>query len=263
MSSLFQHLAESIRRPDHWVYASWLDTVTKYRKTYFGILWMLVPTAIYIWGIGGFLGALQPGINQQQFLAHVAVGFVVFRFIMTVVSDSTGVFSSYQSYIYDGNLRLTDFVLRMVSRSFYYFLMAQPLLAVAVLASPEFQWAGVPASLVGLAVLLVNLFLYSILLGLLGARFPDISELMGSVMMAAFLITPVVWYPTAAPAGTVHGMLMRANPFHHLVAAIRAPLLGEGLETSTVYYLGVMTAIGLVAAVFAYRSFARRVPLWL
>lgn len=263
MSSLFQHLAESIRRPDHWVYASWLDTVTKYRKTYFGILWMLVPTIIYIWGIGGFLGRLQPGINLQQFLAHVAVGFVVFRFIMTVLSDSTSVFGSYQSFIYDGNLRLTDFVLRLISRSFYYFLLAQPLLAMAVLASPEFQWSGVPASLLGLAVLVVNLFLYSILLGLLGARFPDIGELMGSVMMAAFLITPVVWYPSAAPAGTVQGALMRANPFHHLVAGIRSPILGETLEPMTVYYLAAMTVIGLVAAVLAYRSYARRVPLWL
>lgn len=263
MSSLFQHLAESIRRPDHWVYASWLDTVTKYRKTYFGILWMLVPTAIYIWGIGGYLGALQPGINMQRFLAHVAVGFVVFRFIMTVLGDATSTFSNYQSYIYDGNLRLTDFVLRLVSRSFYYFLLAQPLLAVAVLASPDFQWTGVPGSLMGLAVLLTNLFLYAILFSLLGARFPDVSELMGSVMMAAFLITPIVWSPDAAPAGTLRGALMRANPFHHMVAGIRSPLLGETIEPLTYYYLAAVTVIGLVAASLAYRSFARRVPLWL
>ncbi len=263
MSHLFQHLAESFRRPDHWVYASRLDTITKYRKTHLGILWMLVPTAIYIWGIGGYLGALQPGIDMQRFLAHVAVGFVVFRFVMTVFTDATGVFSTYQSYIYDGNMRLTDFVLRLVSRSFYYFVIAQPLLALAVLASPDFHWGGVPGSLIGLAVLMVNLFFYSIVLGLIGARFPDVSELMGSIMMAAFLITPIVWYPDAAPAGTLRGALMRANPFHHLVAGIRSPLLGETIEPVTVYYLAAMTVVGLVAAAIAYRAFARRVPLWL
>lgn len=263
MSRLFQHLAESFRRPDHWVYASWLDTVTKYRKTYLGILWMLVPTAIYIWGIGGFVGSLQPGVDLPRFLGHVAVGWVVFRLIMTVVSDATSTFASYQPYIYDGNVRLTDFILRSLSRSLLYFLMAQPLLCVAVLGSPDFHFAGVPGSMLGLVVVVINLFLYSVLLGLLGARYPDVGELMGSVMMAAFLVTPIVWYPASAPEGTVHGTLMRANPFHHLLSAIRGPLLGEALEPLTLYYLGAMTLVGLVAAVFAYRAFARRVPLWL
>lgn len=263
MSSLFQHLGESIRKPDHWVYASWLDTVTNYRKTYLGIFWVLVPTAIYIWGIGGFLGALQPAVNMQRFLGHVAVGFVAFRLMMTVFGDATNTFASYQPYIYDGNLRLTDFVLRAIARSFIYFLFAQPLLAIAVLGSPDFQLSGVPGSLLGLLVLLVNLFLYSVLLGLAGARYPDLSELMGSVMMAAFLITPIVWYPAGAPEGTMHGTLMRLNPFHHLLAAIRAPLFGEVMEPLTLYYLGAMTVIGFVAATLAYRVFARRVPLWL
>ena len=263
MSSLFQHLAESFRRPDHWVYASWLDTVTKYRKTSLGVLWLLVPTIVYIWGIGGFLAALQPSANAKQFLAHVAVGFVVFRLIITVVSDATGAFDAYQSYIYDGNLRLTDFILRTLARSIYYFVFTMPLLAVAVLGSPEFQAAGVPAALFGVVVVIVNLFLFAVLLSFLGARFPDIGELMGSVMMAAFLITPVVWYPAAAPEGTVHGALMRANPFHHLLSVIRAPLLNEPLEPLTWYYLAAMTVVGVIGAALAYRAFARRVPVWL
>ena len=263
MSSLFQHLAESFRRPDHWVYASWLDTVTNYRKTRLGVLWVLVPTIIYIWGIGGFLAALQPGVNKQQFLAHVAIGFVVFRLIMTVVSDSTSVFSSYQAYIYDGNLRLTDFVLRSLARSIYYYVLSIPLVAVAVLGAPEFQLAGTPVALGGVLILLLNLFLYGVLLAFLGARFPDIGELMGSVMMAAFLITPVVWYPEAAPEGTLHGALMRANPFHHLLAVVRSPLLNEPVEALTWGYLAVMTVLGLAGAIVAYRFYARRVPVWL
>lgn len=263
MSQLFQHISQSIRRPDHWVYASWLDTVTKYRKTRLGILWMLVPTAVYIWGIGGFLGSLQPGLNLHKFLAHVAVGFVVFRLMSTVLHDATNAFAAYQPYIYDGNVRLTDYILRLISRSFYYFLLSQPLLAVAILGSPDFSIAGVAGSMVGLAVVFINLFLYSILLGLLGARYPDVGEFMGSIMMAAFLVTPIVWYPEAAPAGTAHGALMRVNPFHHLLASIRSPLLGETMEPVTYYYLGAMTIIGLVAAAVAYGRYSRRVPLWL
>ncbi|UOF13739.1 hypothetical protein IEQ11_18625 [Lysobacter capsici] len=263
MNLLFFHLRQSLRRPDHWLYGSWLDIVTKYRKTYLGLSWVFVPIAVYIWGIGGFISALQPGANTQDFLAHVAVGFVVFRFIMTVLSDATAVFSGFKPYIYDGSLRLTDLIFRMINRSFCYFLLALPVVAVAVFASQQFEWLGILGSMLGMAAVLVNLFFYSVLLSLLGARFPDLSEFMSSAMMASFLITPVVWYPDMAPAGTIQGAFMRANPFHHLLASVRAPLLGEPLEQLTIYYLVATTVLGLVAAPVAYQAFARRVPLWL
>ncbi len=262
MSSLFHDLRESFRSPDHWVYASWLDNVTHYRKTYLGILWALVPTALYIWGIGGFLGSMQ-ATNKLAYLGHVGVGFVVFRLIMVVFSEATGVFASYRAYIYDGNVRLTDFILRSVNSSLIYFVLVLPLMAIAALGSPTFDVTGVPAALLGMLVLVLNLFLYSVLLAFMGARFPDLSELMGSLMMAAFLLTPIMWDPSGAPEGTVRGALMRMNPFHHLLAGVRAPLLGETLEPLTVYYLAAMSIIGLLAAHLAYRAFARRVPTWL
>lgn len=263
MTLLFAHLAQSLRRPDHWIYGSWVDTLVKYRKTRLGAVWMLVPISVYVWGVGGFMATLQPGIDPKRYLAHVGVGFLLFRLISTVLTDATSVFASYQSYIYDGQLRLTDFVLRMLARSFYYFLLSLPIVAVVAVASPTFSIAGAPASLLGLLLVLVNLFLYGTLLGIAGARLPDLSELMGSAMMAVFLITPIVWYPEAAPEGTLQGALMRANPFHHLLAAARAPMLGEAIEPVTWVYLGVMTLMGLIAAACVYRVAARRVPLWL
>jgi ABC-type polysaccharide/polyol phosphate export permease len=263
MTILFKHLLGSFSRPDHWVYGSWLDTVMKYRKTRLGVVWLLVPTAVYIWGIGGFIASLQPGLDTAKFLAHVAVGYSVFRMISAVLSDATSVFSTYQYYIYDGNLRLTDFVLRNLTRSFYYFLACMPLVLAVAIASPAFNLSGLPLALLGLAILLINLFSYSVMLGMAGARFQDLSELMGSVMMAAFLVTPVVWYPDAAPEGSVAGILMRANPFHHLLVSVRAPVLGEAIEPATYVYLAAMTVVGILGAAVIYRGSVRRVPLWL
>lgn len=260
---LLKHLTESFRRPDHWLYAGWLDIVTTYRRTYFGVLWLLIPTAVYVWGIGGFLAALQPGVDTPAFLAHVGVGFVVYRLASTVWTDATSVFSGHRAYIYDGHLRLTDFLLRSMSRSVYYFLLTQAILVFVVFASPEFTWAGVPLSLAGLALVLVNLFAYSVVLGLAGARFPDLGELVSSAMLAGFLLTPVVWDPELAPEGTVRGLLMRANPLHHLLAVIRDPLLGRPVEQVTYVYMAVMTVLGIVMALVAYRRYCRRVAIWL
>src|SRR4249919_1875189 len=245
MSSLFGDLATSFRRPDHWLYSAWLGVITKYRKTALGLFWVLVPPIVYIWGIGWFVGMINP-VNVRPFMAHVGIGFIAFRLITSVMTDSTTVFSQYQSYINDGHMRLTDY-----------------LLAVAMMLSPDFDPSGIPGSFAGLAVVLVILFLFSVSFGLLGARFPDFGEIVGSAMLFLFLVTPIVWYPTSAPADTMQGVLMRANPLHHLIALIRAPLTAETIEPVTYYYVANMTLVGLVLAVMAYRNFARRVPVWI
>ncbi|MGH8060853.1 MAG: ABC transporter permease [Pseudoxanthomonas sp.] len=262
MSNLFRDLAESFKRPDHWLYSSWLGVITKYRKTYLGLFWIFVPPMVYIWGIGWFVGMINP-VNVRPFMAHVGVGFIAFRLLTSVMNDSTVVFAQYQTYINDGNLRLTDYLLGVLARALIYFVLAMPVLLVAMLMSANFEPAGIPGSFLGLLVVVINLFFYSVILGLLGARFPDASEVIGSATLFLFLVTPIVWYPTAAPAGTLHGMLMRVNPFHHLIAAIRAPLTDEVLEPLTYYYLAGMTVVGLVVAVVAYRKYARRVPIWI
>lgn len=260
---LFRHLAASLRRPDHWIYASWLDIVSRYRRNRLGLVWLLVPTAVYVWGIGGFLGSMQPGLSLPRFFAHVALGFTLFRLVVTVLTDATSVFASSQSYIYDGSLRLTDFVLRSMARSWFYFLLTLPMVALVVVGSPDATWQGLPAALIAFAVDMLILLFLSVALGLLGARLPDLQELMGSAVMALFLLTPIVWPASEAPLGTFRGTLMRANPLFHLVEAVRAPLLGQPVELLTLLYLAVLGASSLVVAVLAYQRFARRVPIWL
>lgn len=260
---MLKHLVQSVRQPDHWLYGSWLDTAVRYRRMRLGLLWVLIPTAIYIWGIGGFLASMQPGLDAARFLAHVALGFSVFRMVTAVMTDSTSLFSGFQYYIYDGHLRLTDYILRSLARSLYYFVLSLPLVLAVAILSPDFTPSGLPLSALGLVVVLINLFSFSVLLAIAGARYPDIGELMGSVMMAAFLVTPVVWYPGAVPADSTPGLLMKANPFHHLLVAVRAPVLGETVDPASWVYLPVLTVVGLAASAVAYRWCAPRVAAWL
>ncbi|GAB3099283.1 ABC transporter permease [Lysobacter terrae] len=262
MSSFIGDLAGSFRRPDHWLYAAWLGVITKYRKTALGLLWVFVPPIVYIWGIGWFVGMLNP-VSVRPFMAHVGVGFITFRMIISVITDSTGIFSQYQPYIQDGNVRLTDYLLGVIARAAIYFALAMPVLAVAILSASQPDLAGIAGSFIGLAIVLLNLLLYSVPLALLGARFPDFGEVVNSAILFLFLVTPIVWYPSAAPAGTLHGELMRANPIHHLLAIVRAPLTQETIEPVTYSYVCVVTLVGLVLAVVSYRAFARRVPVWI
>lgn len=259
---LFKHLSESFRQPTFWTYSGWLDIVTKYRRSRLGIFWMLVPPMIYIWGLSAYFSALQH-IDVGRFAAHVGVGFLLFRVLMSSINESSGVLPSQQAFILDGHTRLTDFVLLVVTKSLFYFVLALPILAVALWFAPYVSGEGLLMSVVTVPVLLLNALWMGVVFSLLGARFPDVQELMGSLFIFGFVLTPIIWHAEQVPVGSLQYRLMSLNPLYHLIEMVRGPILGTPVLPSTYIYVGVMTLLGWLTAAVVYRRYAAFVPLWL
>jgi ABC-type polysaccharide/polyol phosphate export permease len=114
-----------------------------------------------------------------------------------------------------------------------------------------------------LVVVYANALWMSAVFALAGARFPDFSQLLNNISVFLFLLTPIIWYPSAMPAGSTRGLLMRMNPFYHLLEIFRAPIMGQPVEVMSLWYVAIMTPLGLLVAALAYRRYARFVPLWI
>ena len=110
---------------------------------------------------------------------------------------------------------------------------------------------------------LANIVWLSLCIGLIGARFPDTSEFIHTILVVGFLLTPILWHVEKFPSGTVRGFLARLNPAFHLIEVVRAPALGHMPEYTSIVAVGVMTLAGWIAAMFLYRRYARFVPLWI
>lgn len=259
--SLMTDLSASLRNPEFWALSSWLDIVVKYRQSRLGVFWILAPPLVYIWGLGIYMAPIGQGIGG--FVAHVALGIVVFRLINAVITESANAFVGAQSFIMDGHTRLTDFVLRVIAKALFYFVAAVPVVASALLFFPGFHPTGLLTALVSLLFIVVNLFWIGVVFALIGARLPDLGQFINNIFMFAFLLTPIVWYPSAMPEGSVRGTLMRMNPIYHMVETVRAPLMGGVVEPVSLYYLAALSACGWIAAILAYRRYARFVALWI
>jgi ABC-type polysaccharide/polyol phosphate export permease len=260
--SLFADLSASLRNPEFWAFASWLDVVSKYRQSRLGIFWLLAPPNIYVWGIGAFFASMY-GRSLAEFAAHIAIGTTVFRLVTAMVIESTGVFTSNYSFIMDGHVRLTDFLLRVLAKALFYFAVALPVIAAALLMYPDVHLLGLALAPLSLALVVANTLWIGLVISLVGARFTDVGQFTSNVFLFAFLLTPIVWYPSMAPAGSLRGSFMRLNPFFHMIEVIRAPILGEPLEPASVVFLGVMTVFGWMLAAFVYRRYSRFVPIWI
>lgn len=262
MRSLFGDLTDGFKYPAFWAFSGWLDIAVKVRRSRLGVLWLIMPSVVYIWGIG-FIYSHFMGMSLRKYAAHVGIGFVIFKLVQTVTAESTHVMFSARSFIMDGHLRLTDFVLRSTAKALFHFLVSLPIVILAICIYPDLHGIGVLEGLAALPVVLLNMIWVGVLFSLIGARYPDLSNFIGNIFMFMFLLTPIVWYADKLPADSMRGILSRLNPFFHLIEVVRAPMLGDHLSIYSWVYLGVMTVVGWVVTVIAYRRYAHFVPIWL
>lgn len=224
--SFWGQLLESWRNPEFWALSSWLEIVVRARKSRFGILWLLSPSILYVFGIGGFFASVQ-GNSFARYAAHVALGMMVFRTLMSAVAESSNIFGARASFIMDGHMRLTDYMLESLAKSFFQFCMFIPATAVALMLFGNVSPLGFALLPLSVLLIYVNGLWITAVFSLIGARFTDFGQFIGSISIFLFLLTPIIWFEETMPVGTVRGQLMRLNPIYHFVTIFRAPFWGS------------------------------------
>src|SRR5690606_24650974 len=198
----------------------------------------------------------------SHFLPHLGLGYALWRFMVMILNDSTSVMRGSRAFILDGSARLTDFALRSTAKASFYF-GATMLVVLGVLVwSPEISDVSILTLLITLPVVYVNVVWVGYVVGVLGARFPDLGEMITTALMAGFLFTPILWEGERFPAGTISGLIVRANPAYHILGIVRAPVFGRMPELASIYYVVALTVLGWVLASFVCRRYSRYVPIW-
>lgn len=260
--ALWRELRGSFRSPEFWALSSWLDILVRARRSRLGLLWLLVPSLVYVFGVGSFFHSMRGG-DLGEFYAHVALGAAIFRTLMSSIISSANVFHSNRSFIMDGHMRLADYVLEALAKSFFDLCMYLPVLVAALAMFGHPSFLGLLYSVPTLVLLYVNGLWIATVFGLAGARFPDFGQLLSTISTFLFLLTPIIWSADQVPAGSIRAKLMLLNPFYHFIELFRAPIMGLVIDPLSLWYVGVMTVVGLLVATALYRRYARFVPLWI
>ena len=208
----------------------------------------------------GPLYAVLFGVPLQRFYPHLALGVIVWHFLVGAVTDGCQVFIAAAPYLKQAAFPLSAFVWRSLARLVIQF--AHHIL----LYVPVAVWAGVPASprlllvVPGLIVVLVNLHAIMTILGILTARFRDVAPIAAAAMQFLMFLTPVFWMPDS-----LHGRARQVlwNPLAQLLDVIRLPLLAAAPAPGTWRFLAVFTLVTVCVAGGLYASCRRRVVYWI
>jgi ABC-type polysaccharide/polyol phosphate export permease len=262
VSQLFAQLKASIRKPEFWAYSSWLDLVTRYRRTRLGLLWLFAPVLMFTLVIGPLFARLMDR-ELSYFLVHFGIGQAVWRMLAMVITDSTNALRTNKSFILDGNTRLTDFALSSIAKSVFYFAFAMVGMMVVLAWSPAVKLYWVPSLLITIPIVIANMFWLSYCIAILGARYPDFGQMLNTLLMAGFMFTPIIWEGERFPPDTIAGTVVRLNPAFHLLEIVRKPLFGMMPGVESIIFVAAFFVAGWAFATFLCRRYARYVPIWI
>lgn len=235
--------------------------LVRYRRTALGPLWLVIAPSLFI-ALVGFLYAEIGNVAPAVFIPHLTVGLISWTLIQGFITASTTVFQRNRTNILQGSLTLQQIVLIDVTTTFLTFLHQVIIVIVVFVAFGVQATLYSLISLVGLALLVLNGIWVTQAIGVIGARYRDLSEIVTALLRIAFLATPIIWYPGADARSIIMNTYMGANPFFHYIELVRAPLMGNPIAPLSWLVVITITGVGFVFAQVLMSRFARFVPLW-
>ena len=243
-----------------WSLLGWYDIKQKYRRSLIGPLWITISTGIMVGSIGMMFSVIFK-VSPKVFLPHYAVGQITWLLISLQLHDACTTFVQYRAIIKQVSVPLTVHVLRKLWYNFILFLHNFLIIIIVLIISGRgFSWETlyfIPA----IILILILLFLFSVILGILCTRFRDIAQIVTVLLQLIYFFTPIIWMRRVLPAK--YSWVMDFNPFFHMIELVRSPLLGVVPGVSHWIYLLMYIALSAMIAFYFIQKFRNRVAYWL
>jgi ABC-type polysaccharide/polyol phosphate export permease len=245
-----------------WLMLAYQDIKLRYRRSVLGPFWLTLSMAITVYSMG-FLYSHLFHIELAHYFPYLVAGMLGWSLISTVVIETIDGLVTSDGFIKQIKLPYTLYIHRIVTRNviifFHNILVIIPIyLIFHANVSINLKTLFV---IPGLFIIYFNAISYGLILGMIGARYRDVSQIIKSLVQVVFFITPVMW--SADVLKGVNRYIADANPFYSFLELIRAPLLGS---FPTLLNLSMVAAVSLFGGLVAYKmliKYRSRIVYWL
>ncbi len=230
----FEHAGNDLRRTlKLWRLCwklGWLDVKLRYRGSVLGPFWLTASTTVMVASMGVIYAFLFK-MNLREYLPFLSLSLVLWGFISGMVNEATTCFTQSESMIRSMRMPFIIHAVRVVIRNLL--VLAHNVVVILIVFALFRLWPGLAILqiLPALALWLLDGIAACVLLGALGARFRDVTPIIGSIMQLVFFITPIIWKPELAKHGQ---RWLPLNPFYDLLEIVRRPLLGGTLNAEII-----------------------------
>ncbi len=236
------------------------DLAQRYRRTLIGVAWVAITFGLFIGAKVVVFGNIMQ-VPMGEYSLYVTLGFLAWQFISASVTDGCGVFANSENWIKGVNTPLSLYIYQAIARNFItLFYSALAGLLIILLMRHPFTFKTlmvIPA----LFVYLLNAVWFSMVFGIVTARFRDILHLVTTSMRIIFFLTPILWMPTQLGPGI--RKYTDYNPFTHYLAIFRDPVLYDQYAWRSWLIVLSITAVGWLIGLIVFSKFRKRIVFWL
>src|SRR5665811_284226 len=154
--------------------------------------------------------------DSETYYAHIATGFVLWILIQQLLQQSSNLYKKNRDMIQNGYVKYVDYVLRMVVGQLINLCYNLLIVVGAILLTPVHVTAADFVLLLTIPLFFLAVVGMCFLLSVVGARYPDVGELVQTVLRLFFFVTPIIWMHSTGKGAAI-GAFIYLNPFYYLL----------------------------------------------
>lgn len=242
-----------------WTTLGYEDLIERYRRSYFGVSWLVTSFAAFILVYMLVFGQ-GSGLSTADYALYVTIGFGLWNFMAGIVGESCMAYTGSANWIQGTSIPYPVFILQTQYRNWLVFLLTLAVIVVALVWLEEHWNWGMLWALPGLLVYAIAPLWFIAIFAPLCARYHDLYHAVQTAMRLMFFATPILWLPTQREQ---LALLAHWNVLTYFIDIVREPLLGNGLPVNSWIVVLVTNAIGAIAGWLTYTLTRDRVVYWL
>jgi ABC-type polysaccharide/polyol phosphate export permease len=240
-------------------FLAWQDIKQRYRRSTLGPIWLTLTFGIQM-ATMGVLSSFLFGAPIQRSLPYVCAGMLIWFFITQTINDGASLFVSTARYLTQIKSPLTVFLMQMVWRNL---IIAAHNATIYVVIAAIFLVIPGPSILlwpIGLGLVVLCLSWMALVSAVVSARYRDIPIMIQNILNILFWFTPLMYFPEQLGSKR---FLVDFNPFAHMIALVRDPLIGVTPALGDWLAVLAITILGWAGTFLFFARFRARIVYWL
>lgn len=258
---MYADFRAALSNPGYWIYSAWITFLIKYRKTTLGPLWIIMGPATFVLVLGELFKNVTAHASDM-FVPHLAAGLVIWNYITYIVTTAPRLYVQNRPALLHGPANHINIVLKVICNGIIVFLHQAVIIVVVMVLHRVAPTGQLLLAIPAMLLLLAHSVWILIVVGILGARYRDLAEVVEMAMRIAFLATPIIWMAGEGERAAVVGVYLAFNPLYHALEPLRGAILGTPIPALSWIVSTAIAIAGLLLAGVMYRRFRHLAVLW-
>lgn len=242
-----------------WSFMARRELRLRYARSFIGPFWITLAMGTWLIALSLVYGGLF-GASLKEITPHILLGMIPWTFLSATADESAACLVRAKSFFLQAKMPLSTFMYLVVFRNlivaFHHMVIFVALVFIFQIW-PNVNWVW---SLLGLFLLMVSAFGISMIAAVLTPRFRDLEPLIANLTTVGFFLSPVMWRPEDLARNK---FVYEYNPFAHLLAVFRDPLLGQAPEQLSLIVASATAGFFLITGFLVLGANRNRVVFWL